>query len=207
MKPAPAWVFALLLLVGCSSRTEPEIPPDGSADAASSEDAGPSEDAARSVDAGMDAMPTVDAGVDAWTPTDAGPPTASHLWSHTIGSSPVAEMAGTDKYLTVMGIFRDTIDFGDGPQTSVGSWDAFIGSFTTGTGEFRWARYVGGPDSMSVWSGDADQSDNIYVPVGFRSLATVEGGGSHFPTGLRASVIVSYDKDGIFRFIKPGLAP
>ena len=78
--------------------------------------------------------------------------------------------------IVVTGGFQDTIDFGAGTLTSVGSSDFFLAKYSS-NGTLLWARQFGG---LMVETGRGvvvDQSGNIFV-IGFFSGTTNFGGGS-----------------------------
>jgi PKD repeat protein len=78
--------------------------------------------------------------------------------------------------IVVTGGFQDSIDFGAGPLTSVGSSDFFLAKYSS-SGALLWARQFGG---LMVETGRGvvvDQTGNIFV-VGFFSGTTSFGGGS-----------------------------
>jgi len=177
------------------------------------DDAGFTEDTSvPAIDAGMDTPDAPEAPVDAGPPpaedtgpppvVDAGPPEATHHWSRTISAIDITEMAGSDKYLAIIGGGRTEFDVGAGPYTPVGGSDAFVANYSTTDGSYRWSRILSGPDNVWLFDGDADQSDNVYVVGTFQTSILIEDGGFYSAVGFRDGFLLSYDKDGAFRWSK-----
>jgi hypothetical protein len=101
------------------------------------------------------------------------------LWARRFGST------GDDKAnalslddsgnIAIGGYFSGTVDFGSGPITSQGSWDAFAAKFTP-SGATIWARDLGGTNTDEVLGVATDANGNVVVVGAFKGTMDLGGG-------------------------------
>ncbi len=91
-------------------------------------------------------------------------------------STPAVDGAGN---LVLAGSFSETVDFGDGPRTSVGARDVFVGSWTPG-GQLRWVRTFGGP-------GDEGSPVVVIDEEGYLTVCGTLTGTGDFGSGVRTA--------------------
>ena len=123
----------------------------------------------------------------------------SHLWSRTFGGNgydlpyDVAVDGGGNVVMT--GWFHNTIDFGGGPLTSIGSFDIFVAKFNASDGTHVWSRRFGSVDDDTGESCAIDGGGNVVVSGYFGG--TVNFGGSNLTSaGQRDNFLAKFDASG-----------
>lgn len=121
-------------------------------------------------DAGSDTSTDSDADTDADSDADTDPgSTGDPLWNHRgdgLGAA-YAVAAHQDGNLVVVGVFRDSIDFGAGPMESVGENDAFIVRFDE-NGNCIWSTSFGGPFNDGANAVAIDAAGDVIVTGSFQ---------------------------------------
>jgi len=103
----------------------------------------------------------------------------AYLWVKTVGGSgddratSVALDPSGD--VAVAGYFSGTVDFGGGPMSSLGSWDPFVAKYSS-SGQYLWARGLGGGSTDEAFGIDTDPSGNVVVVGGFQGTMNLGGG-------------------------------
>ncbi|MBL9018684.1 MAG: hypothetical protein JNL83_31150 [Myxococcales bacterium] len=105
--------------------------------------------------------------------------TGTHRWSKRLSGLNANTTYNSTQSLTVdaagnvtaAGEFSAMADFGAGPVTSAGDFDAFVVSFTPAGGH-RWSRTFGASQMDTAHGVAADASGNIVVGGGFHSTVT-----------------------------------
>jgi len=108
-------------------------------------------------------------------------------WAKGIGgtSNDVAYSITTDESGNVYatGVFSGTVDFDPGASTfnltSAGGYDVFISKLNS-TGEFLWAKRLGGTGNDTGYSITTDESGNVYITGDFYGLVDFDPGSSIF---------------------------
>jgi hypothetical protein len=106
------------------------------------------------------------------------------LWSHPIGGVGTdlswGVAAGPQGETIVSGFFHDTVDFGEGPRTSVGDADFFVTKYAA-DGSFVWSQQFGGPGYDTSGYVKTDDAGRVYVMGWFGNSITL--GGTWYPYG------------------------
>ncbi len=93
------------------------------------------------------------------------------------------------------------MDFGGGPLTSAGLFDAYLVSFTS-AGVHRWSRRFGSTETDYTHGVGADSKGNVYVHGAFKGTVDF-GGGALTSNGSSADLfIASYTSKGVHRWSK-----
>ena len=103
----------------------------------------------------------------------------AYLWLKTVGGS------GDDRATSVAldpsgnvvigGYFSGTVNFGGGPVSSLGSWDPFVAKYSA-SGQYLWAKGLGGGSTDEAFGVDTDSSGNVVVVGGFQGTIDLGGG-------------------------------
>src|SRR5262245_39143973 len=139
-----------------------------------------------------------------------GPPTAKGdaIWARRgdgLGASR-AVAAHKDGSIALVGVFRDTIDFGAGPMTSAGENDMFVARLDA-NGNCMWSRSFGGPQDDAANSVAIDAAGDVILTGGFQGNLQV---GSDILTnaGSYDTPLIKLDGQGnpvwVLRFGGPG---
>lgn len=131
------------------------------------------------------------------------------VWAKQIGSTGIdlgqslALDASDNVYIT--GQFYVTVDFDPGPATfnlTSQQVDAFIVKLNT-TGDFAWAKSIGGTGSGENYAIDVDTDGNVYTGGRFNGSVDFDpGAGTHFIDVPNADCIIKLDTDGDFVWAK-----
>jgi hypothetical protein len=123
---------------------------------------------------------------------------ATHLWSRSFGGSSferegdiAVDRSGN---VAVTGSFPGTVDFGGGPLTSDGNYDAFLVKFGPG-GSHLWSQRFGGTDSDAGTGVAFDRTGNILLTGQFHFTADF-GGGPLTSAGAADVFIAKFDASG-----------
>jgi hypothetical protein len=118
----------------------------------------------------------------------------SVLWSRAFTDAEVAVGVGFDSNgnIVLVGDFRDTVDFGGGGLTSVGSYDVVVASYNASDGSHRWSRHFGGSGAELADAMAIGPDDTIVIAGNF-STATDFGSGPHSPVGGSDVFVAAYD--------------
>ncbi|UQA63365.1 hypothetical protein [Polyangium aurulentum] len=108
-------------------------------------------------------------------------------WVHDIAVHPAGGVV-------IAGQFEGTIDFGDGPLTSVGGTDAFVARID-GTGHAAWSKQFGGPGSQAA-RGVAVGADGQIAIVGDFEGSVDLGGGVLKSAGASDAFLVELTAEG-----------
>ncbi|MEO8701374.1 MAG: hypothetical protein ABI867_15105 [Kofleriaceae bacterium] len=102
-------------------------------------------------------------------------PAGTHRWSRRLGGDMAADISSMQALavdaagnVAIAVEFQGTDDFGAGPTTSAGQFDALIASYTS-AGTLRWARRFGAGQSDTPAAISVDGSGNVLTGGGFHS--------------------------------------
>lgn len=118
-------------------------------------------------------------------PADAG------SWGQDLAIAPNGDVV-------VVGAFRGTIDFGDGPHASAGNSEAFVLRLDAG-GTFVWARVFGGAEADFTNSVAIDASGEVVV-TGYFGGSVDLGGGVRPGAGNADAFVARYGADGAYQW-------
>ena len=125
-------------------------------------------------------------------------PDGNHIWSKSFGGSgdqEALDMAvDSSGDLLVSGRFEETIDFGGGPLTSVGSFDIFLSKFDS-DGNHVWSRGFGDGEFDTVADVAVDSLGSSIITGNFRGSVDF-GGGPLVSTGDADAFVAKYDSGG-----------
>jgi chitodextrinase len=128
----------------------------------------------------------------------------TYAWAKSFGGSSFDEGVGlaTDSggNVVLLGKYADTIDFGGGPMTTAGSWDAFLVKFTA-SGGLVWQKTMGGTGG-DVPMGLALDSSGGPVVAGYFGGSSNFGGGNLTSAGSNDIFVARYNAAGGFVFAK-----
>ncbi len=103
----------------------------------------------------------------------------AYLWVRRVGSTgddrANAVALDANGNVAVTGYFSGTVDFGGGPLTSLGSWDAFVAKCSA-TGAYLWARDLRGTATDEAFGVATDANGNVVVTGGFQGTVNFGGG-------------------------------
>ena len=103
----------------------------------------------------------------------------AYLWVKTVGGSgddrATSVALDPSGNVAVAGYFSGTVDFGGGPMSSLGSWDPFVAKYSS-SGQYLWARGLGGGSTDEAFGIDTDPSGNVVVVGGFQGTMNLGGG-------------------------------
>ncbi len=107
----------------------------------------------------------------------------SFIWTKTMGGASMEEgrsiAIDNDGNVHIAGWFGDTVDFDPGSGVynlmSAGGWDIFIQKLTS-TGNFIWAKRMGGTSTDWVHSIVTDDFGNVYTTGSYRAVADFDPG-------------------------------
>jgi hypothetical protein len=109
----------------------------------------------------------------------------------------------------IIGVFNGTADFDPGPGsyslTPVGGYDIFICKLDA-SGDFVWAKIIGGTDYENYGAIAVDLSGNVYITGDFRLTADFDPGPGVFnmtTTGFVGSFVCKLDASGNFIWARP----
>ena len=127
----------------------------------------------------------------------------SHLWSQGFGGGFLDIGLGIavdgDGNVLVTGQFRDTVDFGGGPITSLGGDDIFVAKFDAG-GTHVWSHGFGSFTRDKGLGVSVDADGNVLVTGSFAShhgIGTIDfGGGPIVSSGKSDLFVAKFDPDG-----------
>ncbi|MCB9555063.1 MAG: hypothetical protein H6707_03090 [Deltaproteobacteria bacterium] len=121
-----------------------------------------------------------------------------HRWSRRFGSAnnehPYNVALDRVGNVYFSGLFQLQADFGQGPLTSAGSFDAYLASYAN-DGKPRWAKRFGGKGSDYAHGIGTDAQGNVYLQGSFEDTIDL-GGTVHSSAGNYDVFLVSFDKDG-----------
>ena len=124
----------------------------------------------------------------------------NHIWSQQFGGTSTDEGWGlaTDSAgnVLVIGVFSNTVSFGDDGVTSAGSRDIFLAKYDP-NGAYLWSRTFGGTSSDHGYSVAVDDSDNVVI-TGFFKVEADFGGGDLVEAGLGDVFVAKYASDGTY---------
>ena len=107
--------------------------------------------------------------------------------THAIATDPAGN-------IIIAGAFWGSIDFGQGPIVSVGSYDSFVAKLRS-DGSVIWSRTFGGTEEDYAWSTTLDQAGNIIV-IGRFSGQVDFGSGPLIGTSSATLFVAKYAADG-----------
>ncbi len=124
--------------------------------------------------------------------------TLSHTWSLGFGDTESqlcydvkADAAGD---VVICGRFQGTVDFGAGPLTSAGGWDAYVAKFDA-SGTCLWSLGFGDPDNQFANSVVFDSWGNVILSGYY--LSNIDLGGGPLPSsGSYDCFVAKYDAGG-----------
>jgi hypothetical protein len=96
--------------------------------------------------------------------------TGGYLWSHTPGSSMISESGygvtcDQNDNAILTGCFANTVDFGSGPMTSNGSFDAFVAKYSS-SGVNTWSQHFGSSTDQERGTAIASDASGNVIAVG-----------------------------------------
>ena len=125
-----------------------------------------------------------------------------YRWSASYGGTHPDEVYGVaadgDGNVYLAGMFRATVDFGGGAETSAGQGDIFVASYST-TGTHRWSHRFGGADNDRGYAVAVFGDDTIYL-TGFTNGAVDFGSGEAIGRPSYNGVLVNFTSDGVHRW-------
>ena len=130
-------------------------------------------------------------------------PSGVHRWSKGFGGTSsdygydVATDAAGNVYVT--GYFYYNIKFGTATLTSLGSYDAYVASFTSG-GSHRWSKSFGSTSSDYGYGIDLDSKGNVYVTGMFYLSMDLGNGVKLTSNGSYDAYVASFDTTGNARW-------
>lgn len=126
-------------------------------------------------------------------------PDGDWVWNRTFGNvddqSQIRVITTPGDRVVIVGAFTKTMNFGDGPKTSIGGLDAFTAVFDASS-VLAWSRRFGGTgDDVSEGIG-IDGSGNVLVTGRFRNSASFGGAGMLTSAGQSDVFVVKLDPTG-----------
>lgn len=130
--------------------------------------------------------------------------TGAHMWSGRFGTSNATYNTDggqgiafdpNSNQVYVAGLFAGTVDFGGGPESSLGQWDGFLTAYSL-TGTHQWTRKMGGP--QSDWCYHIGVSPTGPVTGGFYRSAATLGSGVSTSNGDADFFAVKFTSAGAF---------
>jgi uncharacterized protein (AIM24 family) len=125
----------------------------------------------------------------------------AHLWSRRYGSANDDEARGvvTDGSgnVVVTGSFTNTVDFGGGALTSLGSTDIFVAKYAANSGAHLWSKRLGGTDFDAGHGVAVDSGGNVLLAGEFYQTADF-GGGPLTSAGVGDVFVAKYKSDGSY---------
>jgi len=122
----------------------------------------------------------------------------THLWDRTVGGTHhdegTAVAADTSGGALVTGRFNDTVDFGGGPRTVLGMWQAFILALGP-DGTYRWDRHFEGGSRSWGRTIAVGPAGNVYAAGSIDGPYDL-GGGERASAGNDDIFVLGLDADG-----------
>jgi hypothetical protein len=106
-------------------------------------------------------------------------PTGTHRWSKGFGAfntdSLDAIAVNGRGEVFMLGVFRDTVNFGGSDLTAASAYSTFVASFTT-NGMHRWSTRVGGSTDTLYAADITTDGDDVFLTGAFEATINFEGG-------------------------------